>query len=99
MKRGTTPEHIFTIPIDAESVKVVKVTYAQGGVPIITKRTEDVTLEENQVKVKLTQEDTMALDSKMHCDIQVRIVTNEGEAMASTPIKRSVGVLLDDEVL
>ena len=99
MKRGTTPEHIFTIPIDAEEIKVIKVTYAQNNVPVITKRTEDVDVEANQVKVKLTQEDTMALDSKLPCYIQVRIVTLAGEALASTPIKRSVGILLDDEVL
>lgn len=120
--RGTTPYHSFVLPLTAEQISAVYITYLQNNQVILDKSIEDVTIEDivdefdnttmteestseqtpsSQITLHLTQEDTLKFHfypaaEKNIAVIQLRIVTNDGEAYASKPIsKRIFGVLKD----
>jgi hypothetical protein len=96
---GTTPTHTFTLPFDIDVIKSLKITYAQGGEVMLTKRKEDCILEGDTVTVKLSQEDTFNFIYPGDIEIQVRILTNAGDALTSYIHKVSLSKCLDDEVL
>ena len=99
MIRGTTPTHTFSIPFDTSTVSEVKITYAQDDVVVLEKRTDDCTLSGSQLSVTLTQDDTFLFDCKKIVEIQIRILTIDGNALASIPEKVGVSKCLDGEVL
>lgn len=99
MIRGTTPTHTFTLPFDVSLVKEIRILYAQQEKVLFTKETADCAMEGNTVTVALTQEDTFKFDCKNHVQIQLRVLTTDGQVM-STPIKHvDVGTCLDSEVI
>ena len=98
MIRGTTPTHIFNIPFEASTLYSARVVYKQGMVEI-RKEAEDITLSGNQIKVTLTQEDTLKFDHHLPVKIQLRVKTNTGKALSTKPRMVSVDECLDGEVL
>lgn len=96
---GTTPIHYFEIPFDVSDIKEIKITYAQNEAIILEKRTDDCTLSGKMISCKLSQEDTFKFDGEADVDIQVRVLTNNDEALASIPEKVGVCKCLDTEVL
>ena len=99
MIRGTTPVHIFQLPFDTECIKSIKILYAQNGRVVLEKNTQQVQLSGQTATVNLSQEDTLAFCSEDAAEIQLRILTVEGQALASGVIPCGVGRLLEDEVL
>lgn len=99
MIRGTTPTHTFTLPCDASMVKEVMIIYAQGDVEVFHKDTEDCKLDGETVSVTLTQEDTFLLDHKQRVQIQIRVLTHGGDALASDVKIVSIKKCLNEEVL
>ena len=99
MEKGTTPLHTFTLPIDTDTITKLRIIYAQNGSVILTKEKTDCTLEGNQIKVKLSQEDTFKFASSCPVEIQLRVVLTDGEAYKSEIKRVTVGRCLDNEVL
>jgi hypothetical protein len=99
MFKGTTPTHIFEIPMDTSLIKEVKITYSQKDEEKLVKRTKDCSLGECTISTRLSQEDTFRFTSNTFVTIQIRILTTSGDALACEPIITSVGKCLDDEVL
>ena len=99
MIQGTTPTHRFTIPMDASDVQKVRVTYGQSHKVVLTKENEDCRVEGNVVSVKLSQEDTLLFDEFSPVQIQLRVLTTGGDALASDLIRVPCGIVLDKEVL
>ena len=99
MRRGTTPTHTFALPFETSQLTKVRIVYAQGDAPIITKEIEDCTLEGNTITVKLTQEDTLKLDNAKYVSIQLRVLTEAEDSLVSDVIQKAIGECLDDEVL
>lgn len=99
MLKGTTPTHIFHVDIDVSVIKEVKITYSQKNNVILTKRTEDCTIEDGMISTRLSQEDTFMFEPNSHVTIQVRVLTLGGDALTSNLMMRTVGMCLDDEVL
>lgn len=99
MIRGTTPTHTFRLPFDTSMVDEVKITYAQDGDIKLVKGTEECVLEGSAVKVTLTQNDTFSFDVTKAVQVQIRILTISGEALASVIEKIGVADCLDNEVL
>lgn len=99
MIRGTTPTHSFTIPIEAELIKEILITYKQADNIIVEKRTADCVLEEGKAKVTLTQEDTLKFDHVKLVEVQMRILTTDQCAIASYVKRIPVGEVLNSEVL
>ena len=99
MRRLTTPEHKFTLQIDSSIINKIRITYAQDNAIVLTKQDQDVFLDANVAKVKLTQEETKKFVSGKEVEIQVRVITLGGDALASDIIKVDVQKVLDDEVI
>lgn len=99
MKRGTTPTHTFTIPFDVDMISCVRILYAQDEQVKLVKTGDDVAMSGNAVSVKLTQEDTLLLECKKSVEIQIRVLTVDGDAVNSDIIRVPVERCLENEVL
>lgn len=99
MRRGTTPTHTFAIPVNAELISKVRVIYRQGINTVLEKEAEGSEITEGKLSFKLTQEDTLAFTEGQKCEIQVRLLTIGGDAMASDIMTFCPERLLEDEVL
>lgn len=99
MVKGTTPTHTFNVPLDYSSIKTVKIIYSQRDKEVLVKRTEDCTIESGKISTKLTQDDTFKFECNTIVTIQIRVLTTDGDALASDLIMVNVGKCLDDEVL
>ena len=99
MIRGTTPTHTFNIPFDTSMVKEVKILYAQDDVKVLENKNGDCKLSGQSISVTLSQEDTFLFDRKKPVEIQIRVLTLGGDALASVPEKVGVSKCLDNEVL
>ena len=97
MRRGTTPTYTFPIPFSIDSIATAKVTFAQSGV-LVEKKLEDCGRGEDEISVKLTQEETFRF-SEGAVSIQLRVLTEGGDALASDPMHDMVDGCLDEEVL
>ena len=97
MKRGTTPTHTFTLPFDVSMVEKARVLYSQNDELKLSKT--DCVLDGNTVTVRLTQEDTFKLECGKFVDIQLRVLTPDGDALNSDIIRVSVERCLENEVL
>ena len=98
MIRGTTPTHTFRHNIAAETIYKVRVIYAQDNVVILTKENEACTIEGDTIKVRLTQEETLKFNHKKFVQIQIRVLTLGGDALASKISIVEVDKLLESEV-
>ena len=98
MIQGTTPTHIFTLPFDGEIIHDVRIIYSQNDKVVFVKNSEDCTIRGNEVSTKLSQEETFLIDRHESVEIQLRILTTTGEALASVPKKVSVVKCLENEV-
>ena len=99
MVQGTTPTHSFTLPFPTESIKAVRIIYAQNDKPIIVKNTDDCTLQDNTVSVRLSQTETLSISADNIYFVQVRVVDRAGNSFVSKPIGRTVIKCYDGEVL
>ena len=99
MVRGTTPTLEFTLPFSTELLAEAYVTLSQNKKVVVDKSLEDCECNENRLSVKLTQEETLLLDSDHKTEIQIRARTNEDEALASDIITVSTDRILKDGVI
>lgn len=98
MYRASTPTHCFGIPIDAEAIQDIKLTYAQDGFPVLNKTMNDLTLEDGRWKITLTQEETNLFKGSF-ATAQLRVLTKGGQCYPSEPMRLFVHDVLDDEVM
>lgn len=96
---GTTPEHTFTLPVPAESIKSVRIFYMVDDVVILQKETSDVTMDGNAVKLTLTQEDTLKFLGAEKASIQVQCLSTGNSAFMSYQYHVAVGKSAATEVL
>ena len=111
MLRATTSKHSVTLDVNhEETFSEILITYAQNGKIILEKHKSDLTFETCDcfgwkpvytAFVKLTQEETklFAANPKGIVNIQVRALTEDGDAIASDIEQISVQNVLNDEVL
>jgi hypothetical protein len=99
MIRGTTPTHVFTLPFDTALIREIKIIYAQNDNVVLEKKLAQCTLKGDTATVKLTQEETLLFNCHEYVQIQVRVLTLSGDALASTIERVSVGKCLENEVL
>lgn len=98
MIRGTTPTHTYHMPFDTALIDKIKITYAQNGVVVLTKEKADCKIDGNAVTVRLTQEDTLKFDAS-RVQIQVRVLTTGGDALASVIVTKPCEEVLEEGVL
>ena len=98
MRIGTTPTHNFRLPFGTETIRKVRVLYAQNDAVIFKKEDEACTREGNTIKVQLTQDETLLFDYKKPVQIQLRVLTSDGEALTSQIVKVWPDKCLESEV-
>lgn len=111
MIRATTPKHSFIFEQDPSLFSRILITYVQGDTIVLEKEKSDLTIEQKTnpkcgaiewvAWLRLTQEETKKFKATpgAQVKIQVRVLTNEGEALASDKKSISVQDVLNDEVL
>lgn len=98
MIHGTTPTHVFVLPFDGGIISKVRVLYSQNDNVILVKESDSCTIAGNEISTTLSQEDTFLFDRGEPVEIQLRVLTNTGDALASVPKKVNIVKCLENEV-
>ena len=98
MFRGTTPTNVFNVDVDLTNAEVIYITYKQQNKVVFEKTKDDITVTENSLTVKLTQEETLKLTER-EVEIQIRARFSDGTALASNIIKTTASKILKDGVI
>ena len=101
MIRGTTPTLEFTLPFDTSLIAEMYITITQNGMTAMEKTLSDCKCSGTSVSLTVTQEDTLKLKQKPRSDgeMQIRVRTIAGEALASNIMDISVGRILKEGVI
>lgn len=100
MRRGTTPTHTFTLPVDAGEIVKVRVNYAQNRKLVLVKTETDAeVLEGRTLQYRLSQQETLSFSSNADVEIQMDILTRAGEALKSEISRVPAHRCLNEEVL
>ena len=99
MIRGTTPTHTFQIPFNTSLLKEIRITYAQSNSLVLEKTTHDCRLDGMNITVKLSQEETMSFSEDRCADLQLRVMLNDGNVLATPVMRIDVGTLLKEELI
>lgn len=91
MYRGTTPTITFTLPFEAAKIDAMFITFAQkktnyseDSVVIFEKTLADCKIDGKDVRLTLSEGDTLKLSSHKDVEIQIRAVS--GEIKMASPI-------------
>lgn len=99
MRRGTTQTHTFTIPFNLSLVSKLRITYKQGDKVVITKTEQDIKKEGANIIVSLTQQETLMFNDSSIVEIQLKVLTNGGDVLATEIYNIHPLPILDEEVL
>lgn len=99
MRQFSTPKHTFELPFPADKVVKLHVTYSQCNKVIFKKTEQDCVYKDNLIILKLRQEDTALLKHEHNVQIQIHVLTDEGQSLVSPVWERDVEVCLGGEVL
>lgn len=99
MIRGTTSTLQFAFPFELNNVAELWVTLKQDNNIVLDKTLIDCELDGSVLTLRLTQQDTLKLNAFLPVAIQIRIRTNDGNAVASNIITTSVGQILKDGII
>lgn len=99
MRRGTTTTHRYFIDLPTDKIKRVRIIYEQSSKTILTKTEEDCEIEDGKITVKLSQEETFMFKDNATVRIQIRLLLDSGESLASNIIFETPDKCLSDEVL
>ena len=98
MRQGTTPTIVINVNnIDVNTLKSIYVTFEQTGF-ILTKSMNDIDIIDDQIQIRLSQEETLQFE-RGKCNVQLRAITNDGNAIASTIVSTNIYRILDKEVI
>ena len=101
MIRGTTPTLEFKLPFDTSLIAKMYITMTQNGKTALEKTLSDCNCSGRSVSLTLTQEDTLKLQQqpRSQAEIQIRVRTTAGEALASDIMSVYVGRILKEGVI
>lgn len=98
MRQGTTPTIQITInDIDLNEMQNIYVVFEQNGY-ILKKESSDLDIEGNVISALLSQEETLNFKEGT-CNIQLRMITKVGVAIASPVKTTKVYRVLNKEVI
>lgn len=102
--QGTTPTHTFSLPVGSANCKAIQIIYKQDGRKLIklyhgNKLPSGMTLDEDHVYVKLTQQETLSFRTDSMAQVQMRVLTDENNVIPSNKEKIKIVDSLDGEIL
>ena len=89
----------FVLPFDTSQLAEAYVTLSQNGEVVLDKNLGECKADSNKISVRLTQEETLQLNASIVTEIQLRVRTIEGEALASDIITQPTFRILKDGVI
>ena len=98
-RRACSYEATIKTPVDPSNYSAILVTFQQGGVNLVEKTENDVTLTSTSVIVKLTQAETAMFEAKKNMYMQIRCYAGTYDAPGSKVWTIPVEAALNDEVL
>lgn len=98
MYRGTTPEFIFSLPFKCSSIAKLNIAFSQNNKVVLNKSASDCEMSGNTISLRLSEEDTLSLDSRYRVEVQLRFQCGE-KKYASDIYSRSVWRILNDGLL
>ena len=96
MIRGTTPTLEFGIPFSVDLIEKASIVLYQRHSIVIEKTLDDCEAKDQTLIIKLTQLETLKLKEGIKTEIQVRIRTHDGTALASDIISVDTYRILKD---
>lgn len=99
MIQGATYEQIFKLPVKVDLIKEVRITYTQDDEIIVEKTQNDCELNDTQITVSLSQEDTFRFDPDKLYEFQIVTLTTDGKVIKSVPRSGRCIKSLNKEVL
>ena len=99
MIRGTTPTHIFRLQVETAAIKELRITYEQYGRVVVEKTETEVLMESKEIRLKLTQEETLAFRPNVSVQLQLKILTKDNSVLACPIMDIPVEEILSEEVL
>ena len=95
MRRGTTPTLTFTLPVDSSIIECLFITFSQKREIVLEKNINDCEFIDGALQVTLSQKETLSFNVGS-IDIQIRLKTNDGSAMASNIVVVEIRDCLKD---
>lgn len=99
MIQGTTPTHVFRLPMDTGTIRRVRITYCQNNRTVLEATESDVIMNGSEIRYRLPQACTMKFNPKAHVELQLKVLTDDGNVLASKVMQLSVSKILNTEVL
>lgn len=99
MRKGTTPTFEFELPFDISIIENAKIVFSFNKEVRLEKYLADCEQDGNTLRLKLTQEETFLFECNSTVNIQVRVLTIGGDALASDIFNMFTCQCLDGEVL
>lgn len=96
MTRGTTPVISLRLPFSADALSDFYITFSQNRTVLFEKTKNDCEIEDNIIKFRLTQEDTLRLKSDITVEFQIRAVAVSGDRIASDIMQTTANRILKD---
>ena len=96
---GGTPTHVFNFPIDCSLLTDILITYKQGGKTVLEKHIKDGFGDNNEIMVRLTQEETLMFNQSTTVEIQLKVKTLGGEVIPSEVIYDAPSRCLSEVIL
>ena len=96
MRRGTTPTLKFSVPYTQEEINSGYITIARANTIFAEYELTDERVEiiDNAILLSLTQEDTLAYNSRVTYSAQLRLILSNDEVVASNIVTFKVGSIL-----
>lgn len=94
--RGTTPTFQINLDFDSTLIKTFFITFVQNDEVVIEKDLSSADIKHDTIAVKLTQEETLALDDTKSLKVQVRVKLRDETAFANEIENIKVGSILKD---
>ena len=99
MIRGTTPTLEFTLPFELLNIKRLWITFSQNNKEMFTVEKDECEIKGSVITLTLSQRQSLLLCSSTMVEIQIRILTDKDESLASNIIKTPVQRILKDGVI
>ena len=98
--QGSTPSLYFNTNAPLYNIREIRLTLTQCGITVLEfNKTRVQIVDEDTVKIKLTQQETLLLSSKYEIEPQLRIKYNDGSAVTSDSIPFTIEEVKKYEVI
>ena len=98
MFRGTNPIITMNLSCDPSLITKLKITFKQGTTIVLEKILTDCTIEDNKIKVQLSESDTLAFKS-CTLQMQARIQLSTGDILVTDVLETYVDDIFNDASL